>query len=243
MLLTGRLLSIILIVALLTPISLSRNFEQLVTSTQTSTMNVSYATTNSSVSTFSNIRNVTVTSVSTVFAGITGTLSSNLCSYSEWGSFHANASQILSASFVASLPLDVYVITYQQFLDMVNLSACSPISALAVVRNVTSYQLSMVMPYSDDFALLFVNHSLMTVTLNVLSIELSSVTVKPESVTAYVTTYQPFMTNTIELVTSTFTTQQPEQTQYAQIITVAAVAGFAVAVVGYFSLKRKSTGP
>ncbi len=208
---TGRLLSIILIVALLAPISLSSSSEQLVTSTQTSTVTASFATTNSSVSTMSNIQNVTVTSVSTVFAKITGTLSSNLCSYSEWGSFHANASQILSASFVASQPLDVYVITYQQFIDMVNLSACSPISALAVVRNVTSYQLSMVMPYSDDFALLFVNHSLMTVTLNVLSIELSSVTIRPESVTAYATSYQIFMTNTIELVTSTLTTQQPER--------------------------------
>lgn len=232
-----------LIVALLTLISINSNPAGVITSTQTSTMTGGYTFTNTSISTLTAFANVTKSSARTVFSRVTATISADPCSYGEWGSFHANKTEVLSVSFVSSEPVDVYLVTFEQFMDLMGVSSCVPGSALFFMNNVTSYQLNMEIPYSSDFILLFVNRSLKPVTLNLLTFELSTVTVHPGMVTLYSTSYQPFMTNTVQLVTGTFTTQQPEEDQHNSIIIMTIIlAGLAMAgIAGYFSLKRKWT--
>ncbi len=234
-----------LIVALLTPISvLSSNPAGVVTSTQTSTRTVGYTVTNTSISALTTIVNVTESSARTVFTRNTITISEDPCSYGEWGSFHANRTETLSVSFVSSEPLDVYLVTFEQFIDLMGVSSCVPAGALFFMNNVTSYELNMEIPYSGDFILLFVNHSLKPLTLILPNFELSTVTaVHPGVVTFYSTSYPLLTANTTQLVTGTFTAQQPEMNEYSPIIIMAIIlGGLALAgAAGYFTLKRKRT--
>ena len=88
----------------------------------------------------------------------------------------ANRTETLSVSFVSSEPLDVYLVTFEQFINLMGVSSCVPGGALFFMNNVTSYELNMEIPYSGDFILLFVNHSLKPLTLILLKFELSTMT-------------------------------------------------------------------